>query len=144
MLLTSVNGCLKAYWYRDGYLRTSSYWFDLNNTSNLYIHLTNDAIQKQSEYYQKYEPGNKVSYNEFQRYLDYNFNTKGYKFDEVLDKMKAIAVDIVKANYRHLDPQRLKNNFEVIGLDFMIDRDFKPWLIEANYNPCLEVNCPVL
>lgn len=26
----------------------------------------------------------------------------------------------------------------------MIDRDFKPWLIEVNYNPCLEVNCPVL
>ena len=26
----------------------------------------------------------------------------------------------------------------------MIDRDFKPWLIEVNYNPCLEVNCTVL
>lgn len=26
----------------------------------------------------------------------------------------------------------------------MIDRDFKTWLIEVNYNPCLEVNCPVL
>jgi hypothetical protein len=26
----------------------------------------------------------------------------------------------------------------------MIDREFRPWLIEANYNPCLEVNCLVL
>lgn len=26
----------------------------------------------------------------------------------------------------------------------MIDKDFKTWLIEVNYNPCLEVNCPVL
>lgn len=26
----------------------------------------------------------------------------------------------------------------------MIDKDFKPWLIEINTNPCLEVNCPLL
>jgi len=24
MVITSVNGILKAYWYRDGYIRTSS------------------------------------------------------------------------------------------------------------------------
>ena len=58
--------------------------------------------------------------------------------------MKNIAVDIVMANYQKMDHQRLKNNFEIIGLDFMIDREFKPWLIEANYNPCLEVDCIVL
>jgi len=26
----------------------------------------------------------------------------------------------------------------------MIDREFKTYLIEVNYNPCLEVNCPIL
>jgi hypothetical protein len=26
----------------------------------------------------------------------------------------------------------------------MIDNEFKPWLIEINTNPCLEMNCPVL
>ena len=26
----------------------------------------------------------------------------------------------------------------------MIDANFKPWLIEINTNPCLEMNCPVL
>ncbi len=44
---------------------------------------------------------------------------------------------MVKANYLVLDQQRMKNNFEIIGLDFMLDRELKPWLIEANYNPCL-------
>lgn len=29
-------------------------------------------------------------------------------------------------------------------MDFMIDSDFKPWLIEINYNPCLEINCNLL
>jgi hypothetical protein len=58
--------------------------------------------------------------------------------------MKEIGVDILTSNYKILDGNRLKNNFELLGLDFMVDRDFRTWLIEVNYNPCLEVNCPVL
>ena len=26
----------------------------------------------------------------------------------------------------------------------MIDEDYKPWLIEINTNPCLELSCPLL
>lgn len=42
--------------------------------------MTNDAIQKQSEDYQRYEPANKISYSEFQRYLDYSHPAKMYNF----------------------------------------------------------------
>ena len=27
---------------------------------------------------------------------------------------------------------------EILGYDFMVDSDLKPWLIEVNTNPCLE------
>lgn len=30
------------------------------------------------------------------------------------------------------------NCFELFGYDFMIDNQFKVWLIEVNTNPCLE------
>lgn len=40
------------------------------------IHLTNDAIQKKSEDYGKYENGNKISFSDFQRYLDISFPDK--------------------------------------------------------------------
>ena len=43
-----------------------------------------------------------------------------------------------------LDPKRFENNFEIFGLDFMIDDRLKPWLIEVNTNPCLELNCALL
>lgn len=36
------------------------------------IHYTNDYFQCQSEDYGKHEPGNKLSYGDFQKYLDYN------------------------------------------------------------------------
>ncbi len=69
-LMTSVNGCTKGYFYHEGYLRTSSREFSINNLSNKLVHLTNDAIQKKAEDYGKFENGNKLSYNDFQNYLD--------------------------------------------------------------------------
>lgn len=100
--------------------------------------MTNDAVQKYTPLYGKYEPGNKVSYSEFQRYLDNNFPKKNYKFEsQILPQMKSICLDAVKSSCLKLSPQRLKHNFEIFGLDFMIDENFKPWLIEINTNPCL-------
>lgn len=39
---------------------------------------------------------------------------------------------------------RLNNTFELFGYDFMIDEEFKIYLIEVNTNPCLEMSCPLL
>lgn len=58
--------------------------------------------------------------------------------------MKAICLDAVKSSFVKLSPERYKHNFEIFGLDFMIDGDFNPWLIEINTNPCLELACPLL
>lgn len=49
MMLTSVNGIIKAYWYKEGYIRTSSEKYDLEDLDNEQMHLTNDAIQKKYE-----------------------------------------------------------------------------------------------
>lgn len=70
ILLTCFNGSIKAYWYPEGYIRTSSSPFTLKRGGNLFVHLTNDAIQKNSDEYGKYEKGNKISYEKFQVYLD--------------------------------------------------------------------------
>lgn len=144
MLITSYGASLRAYWYREGYIRTSSQLFDLDDTKNTEIHLTNDAIQKYSESYGKYEEGNKLSYQEFQRYLDMHHKEKKYSFSDVLIKMREIATQAVRATYGKLDPQHHEFNFEIFGLDFMLDENFKPWLIEVNTNPCLELSSGLL
>ena len=33
---------------------------------------------------------------------------------------------------------------EILGYDFMVDSNMKPWLIEVNTNPCLELSSPHL
>lgn len=34
--------------------------------------------------------------------------------------------------------------FEIFGYDFIIDQQFKVWLIEVNTNPCIELSSPLL
>lgn len=71
--------------------------------------------------------------------------------DALIAEMKVIFVliqrvttDVMKASYFLLDPNCRENNFELFGVDFMIDEDFKVWLLEFNTNPCLELCCPLL
>ena len=62
MLVTCHNGKTKAFWYQEGYVRTSSAFFSLDDTDP-YIHLTNDAIQVNADSYSYFEEGNKLSFN---------------------------------------------------------------------------------
>lgn len=64
--------------------------------------------------------------------------------NDILPQMKFIATEAVKSTYGILDNTRREHNFELLGLDFMIDDDYKPCLIEVNTNPCLELSCPLL
>jgi D-alanine-D-alanine ligase-like ATP-grasp enzyme len=43
-----------------------------------------------------------------------------------------------------IDPKRRMNTFELYGFDFMIDEEFRVYLIEVNTNPALSVPCPLL
>ena len=142
-MMCTINGNLQGYWYTDGYFRTSCREFTLKNVANRFVHLTNDAVQKKLDDYGKFESGNKLSYPEFQKYLD------SMKIDcdlvkTVIPKMKALAQDSMRAVSRKLDPARKTFSLEIFGYDFMIDEDLDPWLIEVNTNPCFELSSPYL
>lgn len=86
-----------------------------------------------------FEPGNKLSFNELQRYLSTlpNVGKNLDFFSTIYPRMRSIATDAIKSVFLNLDRSRLRDNFEIFGLDFMLDNTFKPWLIEVNTNPCL-------
>ena len=144
-LVTCAGGVLQAYYYNEGYIRTSSKEFNINNITNKLIHLTNDAVQKYSEDYGKFEMANKLSYSDLQRYLDTHYKEKNLNFlQDVAPQLKALVKDTVQATYLKLDPKHRAYSFEVFGYDFMLDEALKPWLIEVNTNPCLELSSPLL
>lgn len=55
---------MKLYFFKEGYLRTSSENYHANKDSldNLYVHLTNNAVQKYNKSYSKHEAGNQLSF----------------------------------------------------------------------------------
>ena len=73
-MITCYEGYVKAYFYNEGYLRTSSKEFNLDDLNNIMIHLTNDAVQVHDEDYGKFEMANKLSFDDFQKYLDSDFD----------------------------------------------------------------------
>jgi uncharacterized coiled-coil DUF342 family protein len=75
---------LRGYFYEEGYLRTSCKEFNIKKIDNKYVHLTNDAVQKNSQDYGKFENGNKVSYEDFRALV---LKEKGVDFDEKILKL---------------------------------------------------------
>ena len=55
--------------------------------------------------------------------------------------------DTFRATHGVIAPSRNleHHTFEIFGFDFMLDVNFKVYLIEVNTNPCLETNsCPLM
>ncbi len=79
ILYVQVIISAKSQLLREGYLRLASEQFDLSEASinNLFIHLTNNAIQKNHAKYEKYELGNQLSFDDLQSYFD----QKGHEID---------------------------------------------------------------
>ena len=64
--------------------------------------------------------------------------------------MRQIGKLAIQSTFGKIDSLKIDNSFEVFkyiqlfGLDFMIDEDFKVYLIEVNTNPCLEHSSSLL
>lgn len=67
-LATWVQGCLKLYFYQDGYVRTASFDYSINATDTR-IHLTNEAVQIQNEEFGMFEVGNKLTLAQLNDYI---------------------------------------------------------------------------
>jgi hypothetical protein len=48
-------------------------------------------------------------------------------------------LDVYLSAKKTLNPHKRKNCFELFGFDFLIDEDFRVWLIEVNTNPYLGI-----
>ena len=132
-----VTEDFRIYFYKHGYLRTSSAEYDLSDKNN-FVHLTNQCLQVKGEGYAQHEEGNTLNYDDLQKYLDENFGQYGLRVEEhFIPRIKDIIIDTFLCVKRKMNPNHRKNVFELFGFDFLLDEDFRIWLIEVNYNPYL-------
>ena len=53
-----INQDMEVYFFKEGYLRTSAFVYKLDNCKDPMKHLKNNAIQKNSKCYGRFEDGN--------------------------------------------------------------------------------------
>jgi tubulin--tyrosine ligase len=87
-----------------------------------FVHLTNDAIQSQSEDYGKYETCNKLSFHEFEKYCEGNYLHDSF-YAKLYPKIKKLIRDCFFCAYTKIDPHNRTNGFELYGFDIMFDED---------------------
>ena len=134
---------LNVYMFEEGHLKCCSINYNLNS-NNTFCHLTNYSFQKYNSNFGKYEFGNEVSFQDFQKNIDVNYEKKVNFKNDILPKIKEIikfTFESVKNKINLLDR---KYTFEIFGFDFMLDCNFQPFLIEVNSNPGLEESSPLI
>merc|ERR1712060_285222 len=106
------GGGFHAFCYKDAYLRTTSAQYTTKKFDRM-IHLNNDAVQKHCEDYGKFESANKMSLDEFQRYLDDNHAKDAVNVRQhLMPQIQGLMADAVRAVAPRLNPRGIENCFE--------------------------------
>lgn len=141
-----VNHNQDCFFFKEGYIRTSSspYTTDPAALENEYVHLTNNAIQKNSPNYCEFEDGNQLSFEDFKKYLKNQGKPEDFFEKVILKKMKNYTKISLESIKKRLNPNKKNHCFEIFGYDYILDAEYNTWLIEANTNPCLEESSQIL
>lgn len=154
-----VAGCepLKVFVHRDGLARfaTEAYSLrDFGNLSNACMHLTNYAINKNSEKFvfnsssEKDNIGHKQSLKATLNKLD----QLGFNSSEIWSDIKSIIIKSLSSVqpslshvYKACHPDDPYNNmcFEILGFDILLDETGKSWLLEVNHAPSFNIDSPL-
>jgi len=133
VLVTSYRP-LKVYLYRGGFCRfcVEQYSSDVAEIDNIFVHLTNVAIQKQAEDYNE-QHGGKWAINDLFLFIE---GTQGRAAsDKLAADMEQVIVHSLKAVQGVIINDR--HSFEMYGFDILLDKDLRPWLLEVNASPSL-------
>ena len=104
----------------------------------MFVHLTNNAIQKLGTNYGEFEEGNILSFTEGSEYLKKQDNIDVDFYQMLKDDILPIIEQTMMSVRQKINKNNRKFCMEIYGYDFMVDENMAPWLIEVNTNPCLE------
>ncbi|GAA48693.1 tubulin polyglutamylase ttll6 [Clonorchis sinensis] len=144
VLLTSCDP-LRMYMFKDGLVRFTTIQYaepNQRNMHNMYMHLTNYAVQKHSDGYIRddEEGGTKRRITTLNRWFTqngYNLEKIWNDVDDVVIKTVLSGYAVLRHNYRTCFPNHSQMSacFEILGFDIMFDHKLKPFVLEVNHSP---------
>lgn len=153
-----ILGCdpMRIYIYNEGLARfaTEPYVGPQNgNLNNMYMHLTNYAINKNSNNFifndneERTDIGHKRSLASIWKSIDQN---GGYsksvinEIEKIIVKTMCSVQPSLQNTYRscQCDGDSGTRCFEILGFDILLDYKLKPWVLEVNHTPSFCVDTP--
>ncbi|TGZ74249.1 hypothetical protein CRM22_001037 [Opisthorchis felineus] len=144
VLLTSCDP-LRMYMFKDGLVRFTTIQYvepNQRNMHNMYMHLTNYAVQKHSDGYIRddEEGGTKRRVTTLNRWFTqngYNLEKIWNDVDDVVIKTVLSGYAVLRHNYRTCFPNHSQMSacFEILGFDIMFNHKLKPFVLEVNHSP---------
>lgn len=139
---------LQIFIYKEGMARFATEKYENDgggNYQNVYMHLTNYAINKLNEKFSVTEDVNSDSgYKRMQSVVFNRMKREGVDVEKLESHIEDIIVKTLISiqpelvhNYRTLQPSDFESSmwFEILGFDIFIDKYAKPWLLEVNLAP---------
>jgi len=144
---------MKAYLASEGLARFWTENYDISDTKNIYSHLTNYSLNKNSDNYingsDPEEINTKISlelvWELIQKQcpdIDIETDWKQKIKDIVANVLSSMRSTIELRFLEMTKMKTIKHNkkfFQILGFDIMFDEDFNAWLFEVNSNPSMSI-----
>jgi tubulin polyglutamylase TTLL6/13 len=147
-LITSIDP-LRIYIHREGMARFCTEPYEEPNSTNLdnlFAHLTNYSLNKKNE---NFTADHEHSHKRPMSAIFAEIAKRGFdaqklqnQIDEILRLTIAAIQPFLANNYRSVVPTNDGKSrcFELLGFDILIDKRARPWLLEVNFMPMLDID----
>ena len=140
VLLTDFKP-FRVWGYDECYIRFCATEYTPENLKDRKVHLTNNSVTKGvSDILGDGIEENMVCQNDFIKMLQ-EIAGKDVFLEMIRPQMDKIAVQALESVKENIVGRQ--NTMEVFGFDFMVDEEFRVWLIEVNSSPTMEYSTKV-
>ena len=132
---------LKAWIYEDYYIRLSLLEYDVEDSDDVFVHLTNNSVAKKNK-----KLKNKIYEHSMlsrKQFRDYCEEVAPDLYDERAfhKQMHRLIIHTLRAGRVGTVPR--KKSFSTYGFDLMVDTNFQIWLLEVNSSPSMDMNTQI-